>query len=102
MVCFLNRNLLIQFILLHLITLVIGAIWTISSMVGIPDAISLQAQNNFFDPDDPCIQDDLLWDLTTCVPTWDESFDFSFTIVKVSLFIFKVEKIEEDGSLYLQ
>ena len=55
-------------------------------MVGIPDAISLQAQNFHFDPDDPCIQDDLLWDLTTCVPTWDESFDFSFTIVKVSLF----------------
>ena len=102
MVCFLNRNLLIQFILLHLITLVIGAIWTISSMVGIPDAISLQAQNFHFDPDDPCIQDNLLWDLTTCVPTWDESFDFSFTIVKVSLFIFKVEKIREDGSLYLQ
>ena len=66
----------------------IGAIWTISSMVGIPDAISLQAQNFHFPKNDPCIQDDILWDLTTCVPTWSESVDFSFTIVKVSLFIF--------------
>ena len=63
-------------------------------MVGIPDALSLQAKNYHFDSkNDPCIQDDLLWDLTTCVPTWDESVDISFTIVKVSLFIFKVEKI---------
>jgi len=61
---------------------VIGAIWTISSMVGIPDAISLQAQNFHFPKNDPCIQDDILWDLTTCVPTWSESVDFSFTIVK--------------------
>ena len=66
--------------------MVIGAIWTISSMIGIPDAASLEAQPSAFTIDEyPCMQDDVLWDLTQCVPTWSKNVDFSFTIVKVSL-----------------
>ena len=65
---------------------VIGAIWTISSMIGIPDAASLEAQPTAFTKDEyPCMQEDILWDLTDCVPSWSENVDFSFVIVKVSL-----------------
>ena len=67
---------------------VICAIWTISSLVGIPDAISLEAKNEIFSEEYyafHCVEEGILWDLTMCVPTWNENFDFSFTIVKVSL-----------------
>lgn len=43
---------------------VICAIWTISSLVGIPDAISLKAYNPHFSEDDPCVEEGILWDLT--------------------------------------
>ena len=66
---------------------VICAIWTISSLVGIPDAISLKTYNPHFSEDDPCVEEGILWDLTMCVPTWNENVDFSFTIVKVSLIL---------------
>ena len=67
---------------------VICAIWTISSLVGIPDAISLETDNPHFSEDDPCVEEGILWDLTMCgVKMWSENVDFSFTIVKVSLIL---------------
>jgi hypothetical protein len=64
----------------------IGGIWTFSSLVGIPDAVSLEAKSSVFTKEHyPCMQDDILWDLTQCAPTWSADVDFSFTIVKVSL-----------------
>ena len=67
----------------------ICVIWTISSLVGIPDAISLEAYNPHFSEDDPCVEEGILWDLSMCAPTWrSENVDFSFTIVKVSLVLF--------------
>ena len=63
---------------------VIGAIWIISGVIGIPDAATLRAVTPLTkaDPLYACMEDILL-DLTGCKPSWSEDFDFAFIVVKV-------------------
>ena len=65
---------------------VIAVIWTISSVIGIPDAVTLHLDTPMNKEEYPCMADDILFDLSRCSPTWHESVDFSFTIVKVRIF----------------
>ena len=51
---------------------------------GIPDAVTLHLVTPFTKEDYPCMEDDILFDLSRCRPTWSDSVDFSFTIVKVT------------------
>ena len=54
-------------------------------MIGIPDAATLEETPTAFPKEDfPCMNDDILWDLTNCAPTWSETVDLSFIIAKVS------------------
>ena len=64
---------------------VIGAIWTISSIIGIPDAVSLHLVPFFTKQDYPCKKDDMVFDLSSCQTEWSENVDFSFIILKVCL-----------------
>ena len=62
---------------------VIAVIWTISSLIGIPDAVTLNLYTPMNKTEYPCMADDILFDLSRCSPSWDPSVDFSFTIIKV-------------------
>ncbi len=55
---------------------------SISAMIGIPDAVTLELQSPFLDR--PCVQD-VTFDLSSCTPSWSEKIDFSFTIAKAVL-----------------
>jgi hypothetical protein len=52
-------------------------------MIGIPDAVTLQLVSPFKDGN-PCRADDILFDMSSCRPSWSENFDFFFTLLKVS------------------
>lgn len=66
---------------------VIAVIWTISSVIGIPDAVTLHLFTPMNKREYPCMADDILFDLSSCSPTWNENADFSFTIVKVNTYV---------------
>ena len=66
---------------------VIAVIWTISSVIGIPDAVTLHLDTPMNKIEYPCMADDILFDLSSCSPTWNENADFSFTIVKVNTYV---------------
>lgn len=71
---------------------VIGAIWTVSGIIGIPDAVVLHMVTPLNKEAYPCMKDDIFFDLSRCRPTWSDNVDFFFTLVKVKLLqIFKTE-----------
>lgn len=53
----------------------------ISCMIGIPNAVTLHLVSPFKDL--PCRDEDVLFDLSTCRPSWNEEFDVTFIIMKV-------------------
>ncbi|XP_071745252.1 orexin receptor type 2 isoform X2 [Lepeophtheirus salmonis] len=63
---------------------VIAAIWTISAIIGIPNAISLEAVTPFDDEEQfPCLaRDEIFFDLSSCKPKWGENVDFTITLLK--------------------
>lgn len=62
---------------------VIAGIWGISCMIGIPNAVTLHLVSPFKDL--PCRDEDVLFDLSTCRPSWNEEFDVTFIIMKAIL-----------------
>ncbi|CAB4066560.1 HCRTR2 [Lepeophtheirus salmonis] len=72
---------------------VIAAIWTISAIIGIPNAISLEAVTPFDDEEQfPCLaRDEIFFDLSSCKPKWGENVDFTITLLKaVFVIIFTI------------
>ncbi len=53
---------------------------SISAMIGIPDAVTLELQSPFLAQ--PCAQQ-VTFDLSSCTPSWSEEIDFSFIVAKV-------------------
>lgn len=64
---------------------VIGAIWTISSMIGIPDAVTLHLVPFFDKQHHPCMSDDIIFDFTNCTFAWSDNVEIAFIIVKVNI-----------------
>ena len=52
---------------------------------------------------DPCIADDLVFDLSRCIPTWSENVDFIFIVLKVrkKISIFVKFKYFESAHRYI-
>ena len=68
---------------------IIAVIWTVSGIIGIPDAVSLHLESPLNLTTDPCIdENEIFWDLSRCIPSWSENVDFFFTILKVSKITF--------------
>ena len=50
-------------------------------MIGIPDAVTLHLISPFEDA--PCRNEEVVFDLSNCTPSWSANFDFFFTLLKV-------------------
>lgn len=64
---------------------VIGGIWTVAGIIGIPD-FSLESKSPFDKGGtayNPCISDDILFDLSACSSNWNTDVDFAFMVTKV-------------------
>ena len=67
---------------------VIGGIWTIAGIISIPN-FSLVSKSPF-DKDggvayNPCISDDVFFDLSGCSSNWSKDIDFIFMVTKVRI-----------------
>ena len=65
---------------------IIGGIWTVAGIIGIPD-FSLESKSPFDEGGtayNPCIADDILFDLSACSSNWNSDVDFVFMVTKVS------------------
>ena len=64
---------------------IIGGIWTIAGIIGIPD-FSLESKSPFDENGtaySPCIADDIIFDLSACSSNWNAEVDFFFILTKV-------------------
>ena len=66
---------------------IIGGIWTVAGIIGIPD-FSLESKSPFDKNNgtayNPCMSDDILFDLSACTSKWNRDIDFCF--MQLSLF----------------
>ena len=58
-------------------------IWSTSIILSLPEAFMVSSvpflnQQELF----PCVEEDILWDLTSCVPGWSKQTGFIVTIIK--------------------
>ena len=58
-------------------------IWSTSIILSLPEAFMVSSapflnQRDLF----PCVKEDILWDLTSCVPVWSKQTGFIVTIIK--------------------
>ena len=66
-------------------TIVIGTIWSMAGLIALP-AIGLESVSPLSKDDYPCRDDHILFDLSTCKPSWETNTDFLLTLIKVSGF----------------
>ena len=59
-------------------------IWLVSILISLPEAIILNSVGYLNDKDKyPCITEDILWDLSTCEPSWGKDQVFIYIVIKV-------------------
>ena len=69
---------------------IIGGIWTVAGIIGIPD-FSLESKSPFDKEGgvayNPCMSDDILFDLSACTSNWNKDVDLVLTVTKVKFHI---------------
>ena len=75
---------------------IIGGIWTAAGIIGIPD-FSLESKSPFDKEGgvayNPCMSDDILFDLSACTSNWNKDVDLVLTVTKVNLHILHYTKM---------
>ena len=83
---------------------IIGGIWTVAGIIGIPD-FSLESKSPFDKNNgtayNPCMSDDILFDLSACTSKWNRDIDFCFMVTKVICLV-DAENRKESGICYLK
>ena len=65
--------------------IVIGCIWITAGMFALP-ALWLSSSSPLDAPEFDCKADDIVFDLSGCVPIWEVDTDFIINLFKVGLF----------------
>jgi len=63
--------------------LVITIIWSVSAIIGIPDAVTLELFKPLNLQDDPCVNfEEVIYDMARCQPKWSVEIDMIFLVIK--------------------
>ena len=58
-------------------------IWSISTIISLPEAVVLSAFSII--QSQPCVVEDIFWDLTSCIPNWSDNIGLVYSILKTAL-----------------